>query len=76
MKKSSRPVHFQHYKHVQYVHTYCGLVNFQGYRAWPFTRQRKEVTCKRCLWTLRRDEQVISYKARLAFWAVRKKKSK
>ncbi len=48
-KRIGRPVHFQHYKHVGYVHTYCGLVNFQGYRVWPFTRQQGNVTCMKCL---------------------------
>lgn len=74
--KSSRPIHLQHYKHVRYVHTYCGLVNFQGYRAWPFTRQRKHVTCRRCLWMIERDEQVVTYKSRLAEWARRKAKKR
>lgn len=72
--EDSRPVHFQHYKYVRYVHTYCGLVNFAGYREWPFTRTRQNVTCKRCLWSIERDERVVSYKARLAEWARRKKK--
>ena len=72
-----KPVHFQHYSHAKvYVHTYCGLINFRGYRAWPFTRQQKEVTCKRCLWTLKRDRTVLSYKARLAYWTAKKKKKK
>ena len=70
----SKPIHFQHYKHAQYFHTYCGLINFAGYRAWPFTRQRKHVTCKRCLWTLERDERVVTYRDRIAEWAKRKKK--
>ena len=71
-KRSGRPVHFQHYRHTQYLHTYCGLINFQGYRAWPFTRQRKNVTCRRCLWTLDRDKRVVPYKVRLALWAKKK----
>ena len=69
----SRPIHFQHYAHAQYLHTYCGLINFQGYRAWDFTRQRGHVSCKRCLWMLERDERVVTYKTRLAFWAAKKK---
>lgn len=72
----ARPMHFQHYKHVQYLHTYCGLINFLGYRPWEFTRQRKQVSCKRCLWSLERDERAVSYKTRLAQWAVKRAKKK
>jgi hypothetical protein len=74
MKSTGRPIHFQHFKHVQYLHTYCGLINFQGYRAWPFSRTRNDVTCKRCKWTLKRDERVVSYTVRLAMWAKKKAK--
>ena len=63
-----RPVHYQHHKHSQYLHTYCGLINFQGYRPWSFVRIRRTVTCKRCLRMIERDEQIMSYRDRLSFW--------
>ena len=71
MSANTRPVHFQHHAHTQYLHTYCGLINFQGYRPWNFVRSRKPVTCKRCVRMLERDEGVIPYRERLAFWKAR-----
>ena len=69
-----RPIHFQHYGNKPYFHTYCGMINFQGYREWPFTRTQKLVTCKLCLNRIAGDEQVVSYRSRLAQWAQRKGK--
>jgi hypothetical protein len=51
------------------MHTYCGLINFAGYRAWAFTRTRKEVTCKNCLNQLRKTSRVIPFKARLKLYS-------
>lgn len=65
LDRPGRPVHYLHYSHGQYSHTYCGLVNFTGYQSWNFTRTRGEVTCKRCLGQLHKTSKVISFKARL-----------
>lgn len=68
MKRDGRPVHYMHHRHAQYLHTYCGLINFEGYRPWNFVRSRRSTTCKRCLAKIEKDEGIVSYRERLAYW--------